>query len=66
MGVKELADATVEELLEKEKTMRKELFNLRFQAATGHIENPNRFKEVRREIARILTLSRIKREKEAN
>ena len=64
MGLKELIDASLEELDEKEKTLRKELFNLRFQAATGHIENPNRFKAVRREIARILTLRRMKRNKE--
>ncbi len=63
MAVKELIDLSLQELLEKEKTLRKELFNLRFQAATGHIENPNRFKEVRREIARVLTLVGIKQEK---
>ncbi len=55
-----LKDLTVEELRDKEKNMRKELFNLRFQSAVGHIENPNRFKEVRREIARLLTVIRLK------
>ncbi len=55
-----LKEEALSELLEKEKTLRKELFNLRFQAATGHIENPNRFKEVRREIARVLTFVEMK------
>lgn len=50
-------DLSQEELVEKEKTLRKELFNLRFQAAMGHIENPNRFKVVRKDIARILTIA---------
>jgi len=56
-----LKDLTEEELQEKEGLLRKELFNLRFQAAVGHIENPNRFREVRREIARVLTLMRMRR-----
>lgn len=60
MNPEALRDLTVEELQDKEKDMRKELFNLRFQSAVGHIENPNRFKEVRREIARLLTIVRLK------
>lgn len=56
-----LRDLTLQELEEKERLLRKELFNLRFQAAVGHIENPNRFKEVRKDIARVLTLARMKR-----
>ncbi len=56
-----LKDEALSELLEKEKDLRKELFNLRFQAATGHIENPNRFKEVRHEIGRVLTFVRMKK-----
>jgi len=66
MALNELIDASLGELVDKEKRLRKELFNLRFQAATGHIENPNRFKEVRREIARVLTLARTKRDKGDN
>lgn len=61
MKLEELNDLTVEDLLEKEKNMRKELFNLRFQSAVGHIENPNRFKEVRRDIARLLTVMKTKK-----
>ena len=56
-----MKDLTLEELSGKEKDMRKELFNLRFQAAIGHIENTNRFKEVRRDIARILTVMKMKK-----
>ena len=55
-----LEDLTPDELREKETLLRKELFNLRFQAAIGHIENPNRFKEVRRDIARVLTLVKMR------
>jgi large subunit ribosomal protein L29 len=60
-----LRDLTLEELLVKEKNMRKELFNLRFQSAVGHIENPNRFREVRREIARLLTIIQLKQSEAA-
>ncbi len=58
---KEFKDLTVEELSEKEKELRKELFNLRFQAVSGHVENPNRMKSIKRDIARILTFSQMKK-----
>ena len=61
MKLEELKDLMVEDLLEKERNMRKELFNLRFQSAVGHIENPNRFKEVRKDIARLLTVMKTKK-----
>jgi large subunit ribosomal protein L29 len=47
---------TNEELLTRLADTRKELFNLRFQSATGQLENTARLKLARREIARILTL----------
>jgi large subunit ribosomal protein L29 len=47
---------TVDELIQKEQDMRKELFNLRFQQSTGEIENPMRIRAVRKDIARILTI----------
>ncbi len=56
MKASELREMTVDELLQREKELRKELFNLRFQKATGEIQNPNRIKQVKREIARILTI----------
>jgi len=51
-----MRDMTIEELSEKEREMRKELFNLRFQAATGEIENPRRIRAVRKDMARVLTV----------
>lgn len=56
MRASELRDLTVEELRDKEKDMRKELFNLRFQLATGEIENPRRVRAVKKDIARVLTV----------
>jgi large subunit ribosomal protein L29 len=61
MDVKTLRDLTVEELIEKEKEMKRELFNLRFQAVTGRMENPSRVRGVRREIAQIKTVYSEKR-----
>ncbi|MFQ5579838.1 MAG: 50S ribosomal protein L29 [Nitrospiria bacterium] len=59
MDTKELRDLTKEDLVDREKSLRKELFNLRFQAVSGHVENPCRIKEVRRDIARVMTFSRM-------
>ncbi len=56
MKPSDLRAMTVEELKEKEKELRKELFNLRFRLATGEIENPMRIRAVRKDIARILTI----------
>lgn len=52
----EFREMTVEELTSKEHELRRELFNLRFQKATGEIENPMRIKAVKKDIARILTI----------
>ncbi len=56
MKTSELRALTVDELKNKENDLRKELFNLRFQKATGEIENPMRIRAVRKDIARILTI----------
>lgn len=56
MKASELRDKTVEELRDKETDLRKELFNLRFQTATGELENPKRISVVRKDIARVLTV----------
>jgi large subunit ribosomal protein L29 len=53
---KDLRDLTDEELDTKLKETRQELFNLRFQSATGALENSARLGGVKREIARILTI----------
>jgi large subunit ribosomal protein L29 len=47
---------TVEELKQKERDLKKELFNLRFQQATGEIQNPKMITTVRKDIARVLTI----------
>ena len=56
MKPSELRALAVDELLKKESDLRKELFNLRFQQATGEIENPMRIGAVRKDIARVLTI----------
>jgi len=52
----ELRSMTVEELTKREQELRRELFNLRFQKATGEIENPMRIRAVRKDLARVLTI----------
>ena len=56
MLAKALRNLDDEELAERLAQTRKELFNLRFQSATGALENSTRLKLARREIARILTV----------
>jgi large subunit ribosomal protein L29 len=51
-----LRDKSVDELQARERDLREQLFKLRFQRATGRIENPMKMREVRREIAQIATL----------
>lgn len=58
MTNKEINELTTAEMLEKEKQFKDELFNLRFQLATGQLENTARLKEVRKTIARIKTALR--------
>jgi large subunit ribosomal protein L29 len=54
----ELRELDDEALLGKLREAKEELFNLRFQAATGQLENNSRLKVVRKDIARIYTLMR--------
>jgi large subunit ribosomal protein L29 len=56
MLAKDLRALSDEELAERLADTRKELFNLRFQSATGQLENTAQLKLKRREIARILTV----------
>ena len=65
MKARELRDLTNEELEEKMGETRKELFNLRFQSATGALENSARLRSAKREIARILTV-KAERERVGN
>ena len=52
---KALADFGDTDLIERLSEAREEQFNLRFQFATGQLDNPTRLKQVRRDIARVLT-----------
>jgi large subunit ribosomal protein L29 len=60
MEPRELRELTVDELQEKHRQFKEELFNLRFQNAIGQLGNTSRIKEVRRTIARVLTVIREK------
>ena len=61
--IEELRKLTTEELNNKIKEAKEELFNLRFQQATGNLEKPGRLKDLRKEVARMKT---IIRERELN
>lgn len=56
VNVRNLRALTAVELEGKARDLKKELFNLRFQAATGRVENPAKIKLTRREIARVKTV----------
>ena len=56
MKTKEIRALSADELLAKEKQYKEELFNLRFQQATGQLENTARLSQVRKNIARIKTI----------
>ena len=58
MKAHELRDLGLEELQQKYQELVEELFNLRFQLATGQIENIGRISAVRRDIARVKTVQR--------
>jgi large subunit ribosomal protein L29 len=51
-----IRDLSDDELVLRLKDTRRELFNLRFQHATGQLDNPHKLTDTRREIARLLTL----------
>ena len=63
MKARQLRELNDDELQEKLAETRQELFNLRFQSATGALENPARLRLAKREIARLLT---IRNEREAS
>ncbi len=58
MKTKDFQDLTSEELVTKVDELKDELFNLRFQLATGQLENPMRIREVRKSIAQGKTILR--------
>ena len=65
MKAKEIRDLTTAEIEQQVKSLKEELFNLRFQLATGQLENTARIREVRKAIARMKTVIR-ERELEVN
>lgn len=58
MKANEIRDLTTAEVEQKVKNLKEELFNLRFQLATGQLENTTRIREVRKTIARMKTIIR--------
>ena len=58
MKAKELVELTTAEIEQKLKSLKEELFNLRFQSATGQLDNPGRIRQVRKDIARAKTVLR--------
>lgn len=56
MKAKEIRELSTQELETKLSELKEELFNLRFQLATGQLENPMRIREVKRTYARIKTI----------
>lgn len=58
MKAKEIRQMTDQELDAKLLDLKNELFNLRFQLATGQLDNPMRIKAVRKDIARVKTIVR--------
>jgi large subunit ribosomal protein L29 len=58
MKAKEIRELTTAEIEQKIKALKEELFNLRFQVATGQLENTARIREVRKAIARMKTIIR--------
>ena len=65
MKAKEIRDLTNSEIESNVKELKEELFNLRFQLATGQLENTARIKEVRKTIARMKTTIREREIEEA-
>ncbi|HZY57840.1 MAG TPA: 50S ribosomal protein L29 [Rubrobacteraceae bacterium] len=65
MKAAEMRELDVEELQRRVAETRRELFNLRFQHATGQLENMGQLKEVRKHIARLLTVLNQKQRENA-
>lgn len=65
MKVKDFRELNASELNQKIAVLKEELFNLRFQLATGQLENPMRIKEVKKSIARVKTIQREQEIKQA-
>ena len=62
MKAEEIRNLTVEQLNEKLAELKKDLFMLRMQHATNHLDNPSKISATRRDIARVKTVIREKKE----
>lgn len=58
MKVKEIRNLTTEEIKTKIQESKVELFNLRFQQATGNLDKPSKIRELRHQVARLKTVLR--------
>jgi large subunit ribosomal protein L29 len=58
MKVNQLRELSLDELTQKEKDFKKELFDLNYQRKMGNVEKPGRFRILKRDIARIFTILR--------
>jgi large subunit ribosomal protein L29 len=56
MDMKDLEGLTPDELADKERQLKQEVFNLRFQLVAGRIENPMKIRQARRDLARVKTV----------
>jgi large subunit ribosomal protein L29 len=63
MKASEVRDMTPDQLGDELLSLKKEQFNLRFQKATGQLENTSRVRQIRRDIARIKTMQQARRAK---
>ena len=64
MKAEELRELTVEELVQKEQEFKRKLFNLRFQKATGELDNTAELHKTRKDIARVMTVAQEKKQQE--
>ena len=62
MKVKEIRELSTKEINEKIVSAKEELFNLRFQQATGSLEKPSRIRDLRHEVARLKTVLNERKE----
>jgi large subunit ribosomal protein L29 len=61
-NVRELREKTEIELVARERELAEQLFALRLQRTTGQLEKPSKFRQARKELARVLTVLREKRQ----
>ena len=60
MKIQEIRELSAQELEDKVKNLKQELFNLRFQNATNQLDNPSRIVSVKKDIARVKTVLKEK------